>query len=140
MKYDVHIYLTTRFKVEGVEAPDMQAAMDAAVTQTAKDIGLEEAAKRGEYADEITAFLVDVCGDDEYAETESFDADGRPSGHPDHLASQYATELRDALRAMLDVQSKRRHPLGQPDEGIACEAADAASKARAALAKLGVVA
>lgn len=44
-------------------------------------------------------------------------------------------DLLAALKAMLDVQSKRRQPLGAPDEGIALEAADAASKARAAIAK-----
>lgn len=44
--------------------------------------------------------------------------------------------LREALEAMLEVQSRRRHPLGAPDEGIAYGAADAASKARTALAAL----
>ena len=48
-----------------------------------------------------------------------------------------APDLLAALEAMLDVQSRRRHPLGQPDEGIAYAAADAASKARAAIAKAG---
>lgn len=41
--------------------------------------------------------------------------------------------LVQALDAMLDVQGRRRHPLGQPDEGIATAAVEAASKARTAL-------
>ena len=44
-------------------------------------------------------------------------------------------DLVAALEAMVDVQSRRKHPLGLPDEGISHDAADAASKARAALAK-----
>lgn len=41
-----------------------------------------------------------------------------------------------ALQAMANVQSSRRHPLGQPDEGIAYNAAQAMSWTLAALAKL----
>lgn len=41
--------------------------------------------------------------------------------------------LTEALTAMLEVQGRRRHPLGQPDEGIAIMAAEAVSKARAAI-------
>lgn len=69
-----------------------------------------------------------------------------PKG-PDPIAKVYreefapllaaAPDLLAALTAMLEVQGKRRHPLGQPDEGIAYEAADAAAKARAAIAKAG---
>lgn len=50
------------------------------------------------------------------------------------LAEARVARLETALAAMLDVQSRRRHPLGQPDEGIAYDAAAAASLARAALA------
>lgn len=46
-----------------------------------------------------------------------------------------APELLAACEALLDVQSSRRHPLGSPDEGIATAAAEAASKARAAITK-----
>lgn len=46
-----------------------------------------------------------------------------------------ARDLLEACRALLDVQSRRRHPLGQPDEHIATDAAEAASKARAAIGK-----
>lgn len=42
--------------------------------------------------------------------------------------------LERALRAMMDVQSRRRHPLGQPDEGIAYDAAQAMATAEAAIA------
>lgn len=46
--------------------------------------------------------------------------------------------LIEALDAMMRVQSKRRHPLGAPDEGIATMAAEAMDKARKALLRAGV--
>lgn len=46
-----------------------------------------------------------------------------------------APKLLSALKAMLDAQSARRHPLGMPDEGIAVQCAEAASLARAAIAE-----
>ncbi len=46
-----------------------------------------------------------------------------------------APDLLEALEAMLDAQSARKHPLGTPDEGIATICAEAASKARAATSK-----
>lgn len=46
--------------------------------------------------------------------------------------------LLSALVAMVGVQSKRRHPLGAPDEGIATMAAEAMDKARKALLLAGV--
>lgn len=44
-------------------------------------------------------------------------------------------DLLAALQAMLEVNDKRKHPLGAPDEGIGYDAAQAISKARAAIAK-----
>lgn len=44
-------------------------------------------------------------------------------------------DLLAACEAMLNAQSARRHPLGAPDEGIAAQCAEAASKARAAISK-----
>lgn len=44
-----------------------------------------------------------------------------------------APQLLDALEKMLEVQVKRRHPLGDPDEGIAYEAAAAEASAREAI-------
>lgn len=41
--------------------------------------------------------------------------------------------LEAALTAMMAVQSRRRHPLGAPDEGIAYEAAQAMANAKAAI-------
>ena len=46
-----------------------------------------------------------------------------------------APDLLEALRLMLEAQSKRRHPLGAPDEGIATLCAEASNAARAAIAK-----
>jgi len=44
-------------------------------------------------------------------------------------------ELLAACKALLAAQSSRRHPLGEPDEGIATMCAEAASRANAAIAK-----
>ncbi len=44
-------------------------------------------------------------------------------------------DLLAALEAMYTANSKRKHPLGMPNEGISGELAEAASKARAAIAK-----
>lgn len=49
-----------------------------------------------------------------------------------------APELLAALKAMLDAQGARRHPLGAPDEHIATQCAEAASLARSAIAKTAV--
>lgn len=48
-----------------------------------------------------------------------------------------APDLLAACNALFDVQSRRRHPLGAPNEGIAYAAAAATNKARAAIAKAG---
>lgn len=48
-----------------------------------------------------------------------------------------ASDLLAALKEMLDVQNRRRHPLGLPDEGISYDAAAAASKASVAITKAG---
>lgn len=46
-----------------------------------------------------------------------------------------APDLLAACKALFDAQSSRKHPLGDPNEGIATKCAEAASKARAAIAK-----
>lgn len=46
-----------------------------------------------------------------------------------------APDLLAACEALLTAQSSRRHPLGAPDEGISSLCAEAASKARLAIAK-----
>jgi len=51
------------------------------------------------------------------------------------LEADLSKELLEALESMLEVQSKRRHPLGLPDEGIAYMAAKAAQRANAIIAK-----
>ena len=46
-----------------------------------------------------------------------------------------APELLEALRALLEVHGRRRHPLGAPNEGIAYDVAASVAKARAAILK-----
>lgn len=47
-----------------------------------------------------------------------------------------APDLYQAVKLMIDVQSRRRYPLGLPNEGIAYDAAQAMAKALAAVAKV----
>jgi hypothetical protein len=72
MKYDVHIYAVVRVKIEAVEA-DSQVA---AIQEAQKGLDLEEAVRSGEYAEEITGFLVDEVGDENYSQSRAYQADG----------------------------------------------------------------
>ena len=73
MKYDVHIYATVRVKVCGVEANSQKEAIAKAEEQTDlyETIGNCPGA---DYAEEITGFLVDQEGDEEYRHTRSYNA------------------------------------------------------------------
>lgn len=75
-KYDVHLYAVVRVKVSGVEACSMENAIEKAEGATP----LHQMFDRGdmEYAEEITHYLVDVEGDEEYMQTKWFwyDDDG----------------------------------------------------------------
>jgi len=72
MKYDVHIYAVVRVKIEGVNAESQTAA----ITAAQKGLDMEYAIKQGEYAEEITGFLVDEVGDENYSKTRAYLADG----------------------------------------------------------------
>lgn len=71
MKYNVHIYATVRVLIQDVEAADMKAATETA--EKAADLQNYPFGRGVEYADEVTAFLVDVVGDEEYEQSQSFD-------------------------------------------------------------------
>ena len=69
MKYTVHIYMTVRVQFDGIEADSqLEAARKAAIMVD------EDTFRRGEYADEITAALVDEEGDEEHERSHTIEA------------------------------------------------------------------
>lgn len=76
MKYRVHVYVTYRIPVE-VEADSHEAAMKAAAASFNPDDFT-----RGdgfEYADEISGYLVDEDGDEDFRNSRSYDNKRQPS-------------------------------------------------------------
>lgn len=82
MRYRVHVYMTVRVPFDDIEAESQQAAIkivqERAATEcmTLRDMADLEA----EPADEITGFLVDEEGDDEYERSGSYDGEGQLMG------------------------------------------------------------
>jgi hypothetical protein len=64
MRYDVHLYVTVRVKVPDIEAANQLEAIEVAESRFFEDCN--QLARQGEYADEITAALVDEQGDRDY--------------------------------------------------------------------------
>jgi hypothetical protein len=79
MKYRVHVYLTVRVPFDDIEAESQEAAIEAA-RKLVDDYSFR--LKDAEYADEITNFLVDEDGDEEYERSQSYDANGKADQHP----------------------------------------------------------
>lgn len=72
MKYRVHVYRVVRVPIS-IEASSQEEAIEAATKQ------LTEHSFRGqdvEDAEEITGYLVDEAGDEEYANSRTYDANG----------------------------------------------------------------
>lgn len=83
--YDVHCYAVVRVKIEGIEADNMEAAIEEACSRDGwykqfdefvPDRIRIEGATQVEYAEEINGFLVDVHGDTEYSKSCLFKRDG----------------------------------------------------------------
>lgn len=78
MKYRVHVYMTVRIPFDGIEADSQLAAIYTArkmageQCQTLRDMVDLEA----ESAEEITGFLVDEEGDDDFNRSLSYNAEG----------------------------------------------------------------
>jgi len=83
MKYRVHLYVTIRFVLEGVEAASQLEAIEKAEKEILTDLNhgrmnLHE----HEYADEVTGYLVDEEGDEEFLKSRSYDQDKKPITAP----------------------------------------------------------
>lgn len=80
-KYDVHIYVVVRVKLESVEASGQREAIAEARKQFEEEgigrrlgLTLPVHATHAEYADEVVRYLVDEQGDNDYERTRSYEA------------------------------------------------------------------
>jgi len=79
MRYKVHAYMTVRVPFDDIEAESQQAAIKIAEYRASDIRTLRDMADlEAEPADEITGFLVDEEGDDEYERSQTYDANGNP--------------------------------------------------------------
>jgi len=69
-KFDVHLFPVVRLKASGVAAASLRKAIDEALAQT--DLYAELAGPDREYAEELSHFLVDVVGDEQYEQSQWF--------------------------------------------------------------------
>lgn len=66
-QYDVHLFAVVRRKISGVNATSHREAIESALAET--DLYACFAGPETEYAEELSHFLVDVVGDDEYTQS-----------------------------------------------------------------------
>jgi len=66
-RFNVHLYPVVRLAVSGVEAVSHQEAISKSLERT--DLFARFASADGEYAEEISHFLVDVVGDEQYTQS-----------------------------------------------------------------------
>ena len=71
--YDVHAYAVVRVKMPGIPATSMVKAIGVALSAADFDALLTRG-EHQEYAEEISHYLVDVVGDEQYEQTRWFDA------------------------------------------------------------------
>ncbi|HSG70753.1 MAG TPA: hypothetical protein VLA12_10085 [Planctomycetaceae bacterium] len=65
--FDVHLFPVVRIKVSGVAATSQREAIETALVQT--DLHAHFSDSDGEFAEELSHFLVDVVGDEEYEQS-----------------------------------------------------------------------
>ena len=72
MLYDVHLYPVVRITLKGIEA---ESQMDA-IRRAEASVDLYQAVCEAEYAEDVTAYLVDEHGDRDYARTRCYKCKG----------------------------------------------------------------
>lgn len=108
----VFLYATVHVRVEGVMAASQCEAMEIATKQVDLDRLLNrevandpQGVRRVEYADEITAYLVDEDGDADFERSQSYDDEMDPcfNGHmsPDVIPDENSVPQEEAKRAWL---------------------------------------
>ena len=72
MLYDVHLYPVVRVTLKGIEAESQVEAIRKA------EVGLDlyQAVRSAEYAEDVTAYLVDEHGDHNYSRTRCYKPEG----------------------------------------------------------------
>jgi len=88
MKYDVHAYVEVRAAARGIDADSQVDAIAKFVDDV--EPGLAERFDRGDdqsYAEEISGYLVDEEGDDNYGRSRSYWADGVTPDAPGNAAT-----------------------------------------------------
>ena len=88
MKYDVHAYVAVRAAARGIDADSQVDAIAKFVDDV--EPGLAERFDRGDdqsYAEEISGYLVDEEGDDNYGRSRSYWADGVTPEVPGNTAA-----------------------------------------------------
>lgn len=75
-QYDVHLFAVARRKVSGVNATSHRKAIKSALAET--DLYACFNGAETEYAEELCHFLVDVVGDDEYAQSQWYYSQDAP--------------------------------------------------------------
>lgn len=70
--YTVHLFPVVRIQVPGIEAADHREAVEQAVAQTAPGLYGRFERASAEYAEEISHYLVDVAGDEEFRQSQWF--------------------------------------------------------------------
>ena len=73
-RFDVHIFALIRIVVRNLKASDHEAAIAKAVDRANLEPRFRQSRDTCEYAGEISHYVVDVCGDADFAEAVLFDA------------------------------------------------------------------
>ena len=76
--YDVHLFPVVRLKVPSVEAPSHREAITRARCQIAENLTQRFPDDDGEYAEEFSHYLVEVVGDEERRQSQSFYSQDEP--------------------------------------------------------------
>ena len=109
-RFDVHLFPVVRLRVPGVEAESPQAAIEKALEQT--DLHSRFAGDDGEYAEELSHFLVDAAGDEQYEQSRWFHSRQTPLlANLSRLVlwrdrGQTETELHEILRDAREALAK----------------------------------
>lgn len=85
--YNVHCYHVVRSKFVDIEAPSPEAAIEAT-----RDMDLSLAVE-SEDAEEVTGWLVDVVGDENYEKSVSYEADGKTREGLKYFYIRYEDDL-----------------------------------------------
>ena len=76
--YDVHLFPVVRIKVSGIAATSHREAIEKACVATVPELYQRFETKDGDFAEEISHFLVDVVGDEQFECSRSYYSQAEP--------------------------------------------------------------